>query len=154
MPQPMKKYWLRGLLSGAILVLLLGSLLLKPSLLVVPLMEDPYIPFGNLLFWAAFIAFPVFLETASKGFSIPNSTMKARIFSGFKAAIIFGVLWWPVSYLLAGNFSNSFQNQEAFIGSSRAFTWFYGYSYFVVLFPIALWLMRAVLSLWALSRKK
>lgn len=150
----MKKYGLRSLVSGSILITLLGILLLYPSLLVAPLVKDPYVPFGNLIFWAAFIAFPIFLDNVSRGFTIPYPGMKSRIQKAFKWAVLFALLWWPISYLLAGNFSNTFQNQEEFVGSTEASQWFWGYSYFVVLFPIALWLMRAALAVSGLFRKK
>ena len=150
----MKKNWIQGLISGSILVVLLAILLLRPSVLVSPILEDPYIPMGNLIFSVAFIAFPVFLDMASRGFSLPYSGMKKNILTAFKVAVIFAVLWWPISYMLAGNFSNSFRNQAEFVGSAEAGRWFWGYSYFIVFFPIGLWFLRAVLALLGLFRKK
>ena len=150
----MKKDWIRGLVSGGILLLLLAILLLRPAILEMPVVEDPYIPFGNALFSLAFVAFPIFLDAASRGFAIPFPGVQEPIRTAFKAAFFFAIIWWPVSYMLAGNFANTFRNQAEFVGSAEAGQWFWGYSYFIVFFPIALWLLRAALSLLGLFRKK
>ena len=134
-------------------MLLLLLLLLSPSIFEYPLWEQPYVPLGNLLFWLAFIAFPVFLNTASGSFSVPSNDLKVLIDRGFRLAVILGLLWWPVSYMLAGNFSNNFREQPEFVGSSEASVWFWGYTYFIVFFSISLWLLRVVLALTGRKRK-
>lgn len=143
----MNRRWITGGVSGAILMLLLLLLILSPSAFVYPLWEQPYIPLGNLLFWLAFIAFPVFLNIASGAFSVPYKRLKVYIDKGFALGVILGILWWPVSYMLAGNFANSFRQQAAFVGSSVASEWFWAYTYFIVFFSIVLWLFRIVLGI-------
>jgi hypothetical protein len=143
----MNRRWITGAVSGAILMLLLLLLLLRPSVFVYPLWEQPYIPLGNLLFSLAFIAFPVFLNIASLAFSVPFLRLRSYIGKGFTLAVILGVLWWPVAYMLAGNFSNNFQQQAAFVGSLEASRLFWVYTYFIVFFSIFLWLLRIVLTL-------
>lgn len=136
------------MLSGLLLLVLLAVILLRPSLLVYPMYKQPFIPLGNLLFALAFIAFPIFLNAASSGFTLKHQKAARFIQKGFRLAVLLAVLWWPLSYLLAGNFANNFRGQEAFIGSERAARWFWALSYTVVFLPLGLWLGRMLLILW------
>ncbi|KPM31130.1 Hypothetical protein I595_2394 [Croceitalea dokdonensis DOKDO 023] len=53
-----------------------------------------------------------------------------KILSGIlKLIILLGILWVPISYLLAGNLSFSFTERESFQGGQRAMRWFWGLSY-------------------------
>lgn len=137
-----------AMVSGLLLLLLLAVILLRPSLLIHPLAKQPFIPLGNVLFALAFIAFSIFMDAASSGFTLKFPTAARGIQKGFRLAVILAVLWWPLSYLLAGNFANNFRGQEAFIGSDRAARWFWALSYTVVFLPLGLWLGRMLLVLW------
>ena len=43
--------------------------------------------------------------------------------------IVLGILWVPISYLLAGNFSFTFSEKETFQGGQAAMRWFWRLSY-------------------------
>lgn len=58
----------------------------------------------------------------------------ATKFDGFlsvllKVVIVLGLLWAPLSYLLAGNLSFSFTERETFQGGQAAMRWFWRLSY-------------------------
>ena len=53
-----------------------------------------------------------------------------RILSGLlKIIIVLGILWVPISYLLAGNLSFSFSEKQIFQGGQDAMRWFWRLSY-------------------------
>ncbi|MDG1572777.1 hypothetical protein OZ410_10660 [Robiginitalea sp. M366] len=149
----MKLKWATLAISGILLMLFLLMLLLRPGIFIHALVEEPFIPLGNLLFWLAFIAFPIFLDAASFSFRQPAAAWDKWIAKGFRIAVVLAVLWWPVSYGLSGNFANTFSPGPSFVGSERAAGIFWAYSYAMVLLPVALWLLRMLLALLGKPRK-
>ena len=61
-----------------------------------------------------------------------------------KIMILLGILWVPISYLLAGNLSFSFSEKETFQGGQDAMRWFWRLSYGIgvgtILIIIAYWI--------------
>lgn len=150
----MNRKWVTAGVAGSYLLLFLTLLMVNPELFVYPLLEKPFVPLGNALFWVALIAFPIFLEAASSGFGKAYPWWYGKVRIGFKAALALAVLWWPVSYGLSGNFANNFSPSDTFVGGEVASRIFWGYSYAVVLVPLTLWLVRMVLSLLGSFRKQ
>ena len=109
---------------SVILLLLTGS-----SLLTMALDSDGSIPFGTLITWTGMIALPLSIYWGIKELRKPSSKLN-RILSGFlKVIIILGILWVPISYLLAGNLSFTFSEKETFQGGQDAMRWFWRLSY-------------------------
>jgi len=75
------------------------------------------------------ISLPLTIYWGLKELRKPSNKLN-RILSGFiKTIIIFGILWVPISYLLAGNFSFTFSEKETFQGGQAAMRWFWRLSY-------------------------
>ncbi|MDX1315189.1 MAG: hypothetical protein R3356_06780, partial [Eudoraea sp.] len=71
-----------------------------------------------------------------------------------KILIILAVFWIPISYLLAGNLSNTFTEKAEFQGGQLAMKIFWFNSYFTVAAPIVLSLFFGVYSLFRKRFKK
>ena len=109
---------------GIIILLVTGS-----SLLTKALNSDETIPFGTLITWTGMISLPLTIYWGIKELRKPLSKLNS-ILSGFlKIIIILGILWVPISYLLAGNLSFSFSEKETFQGGQDAMRWFWRLSY-------------------------
>ena len=107
-----------------IILLVIGS-----SLLTLALDRDESIPFGTLITWTGMISLPLTIYWGIKELRKPSSKLN-RILSGFlKFIIVLGILWIPISYLLAGNLSFSFSEKETFQGGQDAMKWFWRLSY-------------------------
>jgi hypothetical protein len=99
------------------------------SLLTMGLDSDKSIPFGTLITWTGMISLPLTIYWGIKELRKPSSKLNG-ILSGFlKTIIILGILWVPISFLLAGNLSFSFSEKETFQGGQDAMRWFWRLSY-------------------------
>lgn len=109
---------------GVIVLLVTGS-----SLLILALNSNGTIPFGTLITWTGMISLPLTIYWGIKELRKPTNGLN-RILSGFlKVIIVLGILWVPISYLLAGNLSFSFSEKETFQGGQDAMRWFWQLSY-------------------------
>lgn len=105
------------------------SLVTGSSLLMIALDDANSIPLGTFITWAGMIALPLSIYWGIKELRKPSGKLN-RILSGFiKIIIILGILWVPISYLLAGNLSFSFSEKETFQGGQDAMKWFWRLSY-------------------------
>ena len=123
---------------SVIILLITGSSLLK-----IALNSEPTIPFGTLTTWTGMISLPLTIYWGIKELRKPSSKL-SRILSGvLKIIIVLGILWVPISYLLAGNLSFSFSEKETFQGGQDAMKWFWRLSYAIgisaILTLIAYW---------------
>jgi hypothetical protein len=122
-----------------IIILVTGS-----SILTIAFDSHELIPFGTLITWAGMISFPLMIFWGIKELRKPSSKL-SRILSGvLKIIIVLGILWVPISYLLAGNLSFSFSEKETFQGGQDAMKWFWRLSYGIgigaILTLIAYWI--------------
>lgn len=116
---------------GALILTLSVIILLATgsSLLTIALANDKSIPLGTLITWTGMISLPLTIYWGIKELRKPSSKLN-RILSGFlKIIIISGILWVPISYLLAGNLSFTFSEKESFQGGQVAIRWFWRLSY-------------------------
>ena len=100
-----------------------SSFLLEPFL-------GTALPWGNLLAWLLLTLFPTnFLLIRRQGTvaKVPLMVFRFCVIAGF----VLGLLWLPVSRLLAENWSNSFQG-----GGLNQQVWTY-YTYAAAIFPFA-----------------
>jgi heme/copper-type cytochrome/quinol oxidase subunit 4 len=99
------------------------------SLMMIALDDANSIPLGTFITWAGMIALPLSVYWGIKELRKPSEKLN-RIISGFiNIIIILGILWVPISYLLAGNLSFSFSEKETFQGGQDAMKWFWRLSY-------------------------
>lgn len=127
------------LTTSVIILLVTGS-----SLLTIALYSHESIPFGTLITWTGMISLPLTIYWGIKELRKPSSKLN-RILSGFLKIInVLGILWAPISYLLAGNLSFSFSEKETFQGGQDAMEWFWRLSYGIgigaILTLIAYWI--------------
>jgi hypothetical protein len=109
---------------GVIILLVTGS-----SLLNIALNSDETVPFGTLITWIGMISLPLTIYWGIKELRKPTNKLN-RILSGFlKVIIVLGILWVPISFLLASNLSFSFSEKETFQGGQDAMRWFWRLSY-------------------------
>ena len=109
---------------SVIILLATGS-----SLLTTALDKNNSIPNGTLITWTGMISLPFTIYWGIKELRKPSNKLNT-ILSGFlKIIIILGILWVPISYLLAGNLSFTFSEKETFQGGQDAMRWFWRLSY-------------------------
>lgn len=129
-------------------------LLTGSELLMYPLIKSPVLPLGNVITWLGFIAFPLSVWFGIG--SLYNPQTKAdRIFRRLAIVlVVLGLLWAPVSFLLAGNLTNEFSGSAVgFQGSPQASEIFWGFSYVVAAAPVVLILLVLINKFIRLFRK-
>lgn len=124
---------------STIILLVTGS-----SILMIALDDVNSIPAGTFITWAGMIALPLSIYWGIRELRKPSTKLN-RILSGFlKIIITLGILWVPISYLLAGNLSFSFSEKVTFQGGQIAMRWFWRLSYGIgigsILTLIAYWI--------------
>lgn len=136
---------LLGIVFLSTFLLITGS-----DLLLIPLVEEPYLPLGNIITWIGIIALPFSIYFGIGKIRNPQ-TKTTKVYNRIlKLIIALAVAWGFVAYGLAGNFATTFKNQPEFVGSSRAAESYWYYNYLVVLAPLVFLLVyglhRLILS--------
>ena len=121
-----KIYFYCALILTLITFILLAT---GSSLLTMALDRDKSIPLGNLITWTGMISLPLSIYWGVKELRKPTSKLNRILSRVLKMIIILGILWAPISYLLAGNLSFSFSEKESFQGGQAAMLWFWRLSY-------------------------
>ncbi|NNK82248.1 MAG: hypothetical protein HKO92_03910 [Flavobacteriaceae bacterium] len=98
-------------------------------LLTVALDDKKTIPFGTLITWAGMISLPLTIYWGIKELRKPTIRLNKILAVCLKIIIILGILWVPISFLLAGNLSFSFSGKELFQGGQVAMRLFWYLSY-------------------------
>ena len=126
-----RKFWFFSSLTVTIFVIYI--LTTGSPLLTMAMDKNDTIPLGNLITWAGMISLPLMIYFGVK--ELRNPTRKlTKILAGFlKIIIILALLWVPISYLLAGNFSFNFSESESFQGGQIAMQCFWFLSYGIAL---------------------
>ncbi len=99
------------------------------SLLTMSLDKNKPIPFGTPITWTGMIALPLTIYWGIKELRRPSQRLNKILAVFLKIIIILGILWVPISFLLAGNLSFSFSETESFQGGQVAMRWFWRLSY-------------------------
>ncbi len=147
----MKKRTLGLLVSVIIFGLSLYLLVTGSSVLLISLSDSSNIPLGTFITWLGMIALPFIFYFSIRRFRLPQ-TRTEKVFSQIlKLFIALAVLWVPISYLLAGNISNTFTEKAEFQGGQLAMKIFWFNCYFTVAAPIFL---AFVFGIYSIFRKK
>lgn len=121
-----KIYFYSALILTLSVIILLAT---GSSLLTIALNDNKSIPLGTFTTWTGMISLPLTIYWGANELREPSSKLN-RILSEFlRIIIIFGILWVPISYLLAGNLSFTFSEKETFQGGQVAMRWFWRLSY-------------------------
>ena len=102
-----------------ILLLVTGS-----SILTMPLDSKNSIPLGTFITWAGMVALPLTLYWGIKELKTPTKKLNKLLAWILKIIIVLGILWVPISFSLAGNWSFTFTEKESFQGGQLAMLWF------------------------------
>ncbi len=127
----MIRTWLRILP----LLLLIGSCILLLEGL--PILTEPVIvgiglPFGTLIAWVGITMFPLSILMGIRFIRQPTSQVYRFYKRVFFVFTLLGVAWGGISYLLSGNWTYTFSDDETFRGSERAFNIFLIYTAVVI----------------------
>lgn len=109
---------------STIILLITGS-----SLLTMSLGHSNSVPLGNFITWAGMISLPLSIYLGVQGLRHPSGIFNRLLSRLLKIILAIAILWFPISYLLAGNLSFSFSEKETFQGSQNAMKWFWRLSY-------------------------
>ncbi len=121
-----KIYFYSALVLTLSVIILLAA---GSSLLTIALDKDESIPVGTLMTWMGMISLPLTIYWGIKELRKPSSKLNSILSGLLKIIITLGILWVPLSYLLAGNLSFSFSEKETFQGGQDAMKWFWRLSY-------------------------
>ena len=126
-------------LSSLIILVIAFSLLVSgASLLEKSLTENSSIPFGTFITWFGIISLQTSIYFGCNQFRKPSKTAYKYLSNLLKGLIILAILWLPICYFLAGNFSFTFTEKETFQGGQLAMKWFWRFSIGIVLGAIIL----------------
>lgn len=127
----MIRTWLRIL---PLLLLIGSSILLLEGLpiLTEPVIEGYGLPFGTLIAWVGITMFPLSILMGIRLIRKPVSAVYLFYKRLFFVFTLLGVAWGGISYLLAGNWTYTFPNDQGFRGSERAFNIFLIYTALVI----------------------
>lgn len=107
-----------------IVLLVTGS-----SILTITVNTANSIPLGTFITWAGMISLPLTIYFGIQEFRKPTEKITLILARILITLIILAILWVPISYLLAGNLSFSFSENESFQGGQTAMKWFWILSY-------------------------
>lgn len=113
----------------SITVIVVVLLVMGSSILNMNLNKQNSIPLGTFITWAGMISLPLSVYWGINKLRIPQTSFERLLSIGIKVIILLGILWVPISYLLAGNLSFSFSERETFQGGQSAMRWFWRLSY-------------------------
>ena len=140
-------------LSSLIILVIAFSLLVSgASLLEKSLTENSSIPFGTFITWFGIISLQTSIYFGCNQFRKPSKTAYKYLSNLLKGLIILAILWLPICYFLAGNFSFTFTEKETFQGGQLAMKWFWRFTYGIIITSIILLIIHWVLL--AIKREK
>ena len=145
-----RKIWFYSSLT--VLVITAVLLISGSSILIRPLSNDPYIPMGTPITWLGIISLPLSIYLGNKKFRNPSNSKSKFLSSFLKICLVLAILWAPVCYLLAGNFSNTFTEKEEFQGGQLAMQWFWRFTYGIVIAPILIFIISLSFALFGKSK--
>ena len=136
-----QKIWFFSSLTLTLSAIIL--LVTSASLLTLSLNKNNTIPLGTFITWIGLISLPLTIYWSVKELRKPTTKLNSILSGSLKTIIVLGILWTPLSYLLAGNFSFVFSEKETFQGGQTAMKLFWRLSYGIVIGSIL-----SILSYW------
>jgi hypothetical protein len=121
-----------------VLLLVTGSFLLTLAL-----DSDKSIPLGTFITWIGVISLPLTIYWGIKEMRTPSRKITNLLSILLKIVILLGILWVPISYVLAGNISFTFSEKATFQGGQTAMKWFWYLTY-----GIGIGAMLTLLTYW------
>lgn len=125
----MKKRQVYFIISLLLTLTVIALLVTGSSLLTLALDNDNTVPLGTFITWIGMFSLPLSIYWGIKALRKPTNKLHKMLSIILKIVIILGLLWIPISYLLAGNLSFTFSEKETFQGRQTAMRWFWYLSY-------------------------
>lgn len=129
-------------LSISILIMALALLISASPILLMAILEDPYLPAGTLITWLGLISLALSVKFGI-GASCPKWMRSLILIS-----MILAFSWGMICYLLSGNWAFNFSNIQEFQGGQTAMKIFWIFTYSVASIPILIllihWVMRLI----------
>ena len=112
--------------------------------LTVALDSHKTIPLGTFITWAGMVSLPFTLYWGVKELRKPTTKLNSILSVCLKGIVVLGMLWVPLSYMLAGNLSFSFSERSSFQGGQTAMKWFWRLSYGIGIGTVLILLAYAI----------
>ena len=112
-----------------------------------------YIPLGTPITWLGIIALPLSIYFGNRKMREPGGQLSRFLSVVLKILIVLALLWAPISYLLAGNFSNTFTEKAEFQGGQLAMKWFWRFTYGIVIAPNLIIMISWIASIFKRSKE-
>jgi len=128
------------LASVLIQMFVITSLATASPLLTMPIIEGGSLPWGNLMTAAMFVLFPLnflIIRSTRKIHPVPLKVFRLCVLT----SLVLGILWIPVTYLLSGNWSGTFNGEE----SASKIWW--AYTYATPILPFAGYFLMRILTI-------
>ena len=104
-------------------------------------------PVGTLTTWMGLVAFPLVFYLSHRSIRVPGTSFEKMISWSFKSLVLLGFSWGFISYILAANWGFNFEVRENFRGSVGAGNIFWNFTYFLVIAPLVLIIIKLVVPL-------
>lgn len=127
------------LLLATVMVVLTGILLASGSSLIsIPLLEDPYVPLGNVMTWFALIFLPWGVIQFYLVFGNLGRVLEVVYGLLLRLAMLGGAAWPFLGRYLSGNWANSFDQvpQESAL--------FWAYTRYLVITSLAIFMLALI----------
>lgn len=133
----------KTLLTVSLIILVVTIILLITGspILTAPISLEPPLPAGTLITWAGMISLPLSIYLGFHPFRAGERFLAFAL----QLFIILAVLWAPLAYLLAGNFSFSFTEKAGFRGGQTAMRLFWYFNYALTAVPVLLFLFYGLI---------
>lgn len=133
---------------SALYLLVSGS-----SILTIALDKNNSVPLGTFITWIGLISFPLMIFFGVKELRQPTNMFTKILGIFLKSMLILALLWLPISYLLAGNISFNFSENDSFQGGQLAMRWFWRLSYGIVIGSILILLIFLLVRLFKFIKR-
>ena len=107
----------------------------------------PHIPVGTFITGLGIIALSYSIYLSFESLNSPATRLDKILNTLIRIAILYGLLWIPISYILAGNMSFTFTEKTTFQGGQVAMKIFWVNCILVVILPVIIGIVKAILNL-------
>lgn len=123
-----------------LLILIICTFLLVTGsdILVKPVVPGSGLPWGTIITWAGLIALPAAILSGIENIRHPGNIVFRILNIANKMAVFFALIWGFVSYYFANNWAFTFSQQTEFRGSIRASSFFWYYTFFIIVLSLTL----------------
>ncbi len=134
------------ILALIVFIVTLVLLITGSKLLLISLSSTQNIPSGTFITWLGLIALPASILLGVNRLYMPKTRLD-RLFSKLLLLpLVLAILWVPISYLLAGNLSNTFSEKAVFQGGQDAMKLFWIFTYSIPVLSLGLFLLFGIFS--------